>query len=409
MSQTAPPPTQTQDRARLPAAVVALLALVSGAAVANLYYAQPLLSRIAHAFAVSDGTSGLLVSATQLGYVAGLALLVPLGDLLERRRLLGVLTALAGAGAAVCAAAPSFPVLAAAMVGLGAMSVVAQIVVALASTLAGDHERGRVVGTVMSGLLIGILVARTLSGVVAALGGWRLTFAVAAGAMLALAIVLRGALPVAPPTERVAYGRALRSVVSLIVGEPLLRRRMLLGALGFGSFSVLWTTVAFLLSGPPYHYNEAVIGLFGLAGAAGALAAPAAGRLADRGHGRLGMTAFLLCVLASWGLLALGGRSLAALLVGIVVLDLGVQGAHISNQTVIYGLRAQARSRLTTAYMVSVFLGGLVGSLLSAGVYGAGGWDGVCALGAGVAGVAVGAWALMNRVPARQASRGAVR
>jgi predicted MFS family arabinose efflux permease len=390
-----PPPAS-----RLPRGLVALLALFCGAAVANLYYAQPLLSRIAAAFHVSDATAGLLVSAGQLGYLAGLALLVPAGDLLERRRLIAVVTVLAGAAAAACAAAPGFPILAAATVVLGVMSVVAQIIVALVSTLAAPQERGRVVGTVMSGLLVGILLARTLSGVIAQLGGWRLVFIIAAATMVGLAAVLARALPHAPPTERVSYRSALRSVLSLVAAEPVLRARMLLGALGFGSFSVLWTSLAFLLSGAPYHYGEAIIGLFGLAGAAGACAAPLAGRLADRGRGRLGMSAFLICLAASWALLALGRTSLAALLGGIVVLDLGVQGAHISNQTVIYGLHAQARSRLTTAYMVSNFSGGLIGSVLSATLWGAGGWPAVCLLGAGMSLAALALWTVLSRVPA---------
>ncbi len=385
---------------RLPRGLVALLALFCGASVANLYYAQPLLDRIASAFHVSDSAAGLLVSASQLGYLVGLALLVPVGDLVERRRLIAAVTVLAGLAAAACAAAPDFPLLAAAMLVLGAMSVVAQIIVALVSTLAPPQERGRVVGTVMSGLLVGILLARTLSGVIAQLGGWRLMFVIAAIAMVVLAAVLMRALPPAPPTEHVSYRGALRSVFALVAGEPVLRARMLLGALGFGSFSVLWTSLAFLLSGAPYHESEAVIGLFGLAGAAGACAAPLAGRLADRGRGHLGMSAFLLCLALSWVLLALGRSSLAALLAGIVVLDLGVQGAHISNQTVIYGLHAQARSRLTTAYMVSNFSGGLIGSVLSATLWGAGGWLAVCLLGAGMALGAFLLWALLSRVPA---------
>ena len=304
--------------------------------------------------------------------------------------LLGAIAA-AGAGAA-----PSFAALAIALFALGVLAVVAQIVVPLSSALAAPHERGRVVGTVMSGLLIGILAARTLSGLVAQIGGWRLSFVLASAVMLGLSLWLRYALPSAPPTEQIRYRTALRSVLALIRTEPVLRQRMALGACGFAGFSILWTPIAFLLGGAPYHYGEGVIGLFGLAGVAGALAAPAAGHVADRGHGELGTTAFLLCVLASWGLLALGRSSVVALIAGIVVLDLGVQGAHILNQTKIYGLRAEARSRLTTAYMVAMFLGGVAGSLLSATVYGASGWRANCALGAGVAAIAIAVWTLSS-------------
>ncbi len=365
--------------------LVALLAVACGAAVANLYYIQPLLGVVAHAFDVSDATAGLLVTCAQVGYVIGLAFLVPVGDITERRRLISVVLLGTAAALGLCAGAPSFTVLAVALVATGALSVVAQIIVPLASTLAAPEERGQVVGTVMSGLLVGILSARTLSGLIAQVGGWRLVFALAAGAMLILSLTLWRLLPTVEPSEPVRYRAVLRSVVSLIVEEPVLRQRMALGALGFAGFSALWTSIAFLLSSPPYGYDEAVIGLFGLAGAAGALVAPLAGRLADRGHGRLVLGAFLALVLASWGLLALGSSSVVALILGIVVLDLGIQGAQISNQARIYKLHAHARSRLTTAYMVSVFLGGIVGSTLSSALYAAGGWHAVCVLGAALA------------------------
>jgi predicted MFS family arabinose efflux permease len=377
--------------------LVAVLAVATGMAVANLYYVQPLLSLVARALRVGDGTAGLLVTCAQVGYVAGLALLVPLGDLVERRRLICTVLLGTAAASAACAATPSFAVLAAALVGVGAMSVVAQVIVPLASSLAAPHERGKVVGTVMSGLLVGILASRTLSGLVAQLGGWRLVFALAAGAMLALSVVLRRALPSLPPSQPVRYRAALRSVLALVAEEPVLRQRMALGALGFAGFSVLWTSLTFLLSGPPYGYGEAVIGLFGLAGAAGAFVAPVAGRFADRGHGRLALSLFLAAVLASWGLLELGRSSLAALIAGIIVLDFGAQGAQISNQAAIYRLRPEARSRLTTAYMVSVFLGGVGGSLLSANVYGSFGWPATCALGAVLATGATVTWAATGR------------
>ncbi len=386
--------------------LVLLLAVACGAAAANLYYVQPLLSLLGHAFGVSDSTAGLLVTCSQVGYVVGLALLVPLGDLLERRRLISRVLLGAAAAAAACAVAPSFLVLGAALGALGTLSVVAQIVVPLAATLAGPQQRGQVVGTVMSGLLIGILASRTLSGLIAALGGWRLVFALAAAAMVALALALHRGLPVVAPTERLRYSELLRSVFSLIAEEPVLRRRMALGLLAMVGFSVLWTSITFLLAGAPYHYGEGVIGLFGLAGAAGALIAPLAGRLADRGHDRLALVVPLLVTVASWALLALGGSSLPALIAGIVMLDLGIQGAHINNQNAIYRLRPEARSRLTTAYMVSFFLGGVLGSLLSATVYGAAGWNATCLLGAAAALTALAVWAATERRGPRWPSTG---
>lgn len=258
--------TRAAKPARLSRGLVALLALASGATVANLYYIQPLLSVVAHDFGVSDGIAGLLVTFAQIGYVAGLAFLVPLGDIVQRRRLISTILLGTAAALAVCSAAPGFGVLAAALIAVGALSVVAQIIVPLASTLAAPEERGRVVGTVMSGLLIGILSARTLSGFVAQLGGWRLVFALASGGMLILSLTLWRVLPTVIQTDSVRYRAVLRSVITLIAEEPLLRQRMLLGALGFGCFSVLWTSIAFLLSAPPYGYSEGIIGLFGLAG-----------------------------------------------------------------------------------------------------------------------------------------------
>lgn len=377
--------------------LVLLLAVAVGATVANLYYIQPLLNVVGADFGVSDTAAGLLVTCSQVGYVLGLALLVPLGDLRERSGLIGTLLLGAGVGLAVCAAAPAFAVLAAGLIVVGVLSCVTQIVVPFAATLAAPHERGSVVGSVMSGLLIGILGARIVSGLVAQLGGWRLMFGLASAAMFALALLLRRVLPRIAPEDPMPYPEALRSVLELVGAESVLRQRMALAVFQMAGFSVLWTSIAFLLGGPPYHYGEAVIGLFGLAGVAGALAAPVAGRLADRGHGRIALTAFLLATLVSWGLLAAGGSSLIALIAGIALLDLGIQGAQISNQTRIYALRPEARNRLTTAYMVSLFLGGVLGSLLAASVYGAAGWDATCALGAALAAAGIVVWVITER------------
>ena len=368
------------------------MAFACGAAVANIYYAQPLLSTIAHDFAISDGTAGLMVTASQVGYAAGLVLLVPLGDLLERRRLITRIMLVTVLALAATAASPSFTLLAAALVIVGMTSVVAQILVPMASTLAAEHERGRVVGNVMSGLLVGILVARTASGIIAQAGGWRLVFGVSAALMLVLCAVLLRALPEVRPTTTLSYPSLLRSVTRLVSEQPTLRVRMVYGALGMGQFSVLWTTAAFLLSGSPYHYGDATIGLFGLVGLAGALAAQAAGRLADRGHHHRSTGGFFVIMLISWALIAAGSTSLGALILGVALLDLGIQGAQITNQSVIYRLAPSARSRLTTAYMTAVFASAAVSSALASAIYEAGGWSAVSALGGGLAGLGVLVW-----------------
>jgi predicted MFS family arabinose efflux permease len=386
--------------------LVLLLAVTCGAAVANMYYAQPLLHTIAGAFDVSDASAGLLVTVTQVGYVVGLAFLVPLGDLLERRRLIATTLLVVALAQAVAAAAPGFAVFAAALGVVGVSSVVAQVIVPMSSILAADAERGRVVGRVMSGLLIGILAARTVSGLMAGAFGWRMVFVFAAVAMVVLSATLWRALPKVPATAGIGYRSAMRSVLSLVREEPLLRQRMALGAIAFGCFSVLWTSLAFLLSGAHYNYGNTVIGLFGLAGLGGALAAPVAGQMADRGRGRLAATSSILIVLGSWGLLALGETSLPALVVGIVALDLGVQALHISNQSAIYTLDAGARSRLTTAYMVAYFLGGAAASAAASAVYGSAGWGGVCGLGATIAAAGLAIWLAQQPNAAGRPARG---
>ncbi len=368
------------------------MATASGAAVANIYYAQPLLSTIAHDFGVSDGTAGLLVTASQVGYAAGLVLLVPMGDMLERRRLITRILLVTVLALVATAASPSLVALACALAIVGLTSVVAQILVPLASTLAGEHERGRVVGHVMSGLLVGILVARTASGVIAELAGWRVVFAASAALMLVLCVVLRLALPQVRPTTALSYPSLLRSVLNLLSEQPTLRMRIFYGALGMGQFSVLWTTITFLLAGAPYHYGDATIGLFGLVGLAGALAAQAAGRLADRGRHHRSTGGFFATMLVAWALIAAGGSSLAALITGIALLDLGIQGAQITNQSVIYALAPSARSRLTTAYMTALFATAAISSAAASATYEAAGWGAVSALGAALSGAGVLAW-----------------
>jgi predicted MFS family arabinose efflux permease len=378
------------------------LALATGAAVANLYYAQPLLHTLGGAFHVGTAATGLLVTISQIGYVCGLAFLVPLGDLFERRKLITFALVCIAVGQAVCAVAPDLAVFASAVLFVGVASFIGQVIVPMSALLAAEHERGKVVGTVMSGLLIGVLLSRTLSGVIAELFGWRTVFAFASVLMVLMAALLWRKLPRVDPTSDLPYGAALRSVVQLIRTEPVLRQRMVLGATAMGCFSVLWTSLAFLLSGvhgSHYHYSNLTIGLFGLAGVAGAAAAQITGRAADRGQGATATTVTLLLMTASWVVLAFGADSLAVLILGIVLLDFGVQGTQISNQTAIYQLHPNARSRLTTAYMTAYFTGGAICSALTGALYAADGWSAVCVFGGTVSLVGAVTWALTaNRV-----------
>jgi predicted MFS family arabinose efflux permease len=369
--------------------LVLVMAVATGISVASNYYAQPLLPAIRHSIGISSGVAGLVVTVAQLGYAAGLVLILPLGDLLERRRLVVGMSLATAAGLAWFAAAPSAGALLPAAFVVGALSVVAQVLVPFAATLASDADRGRVVGTVMSGLLLGILLARTVAGYLAEAGGWRTIYWVAAGALVAQAVLLRCTLPRYREPVRLGYPALLGSVLRLMATEQVLRLRSLYGALSFGCFSVLWTSLAFLLAGSPYHYSTGTIGLFGLAGAAGAATASVAGRLADRGLVRLSTGGSAALLAAGWAALWLGRHSLAALLAGIVVVDIGAQGMHITNQSEVYRLRPEARSRLNSGYMTSYFIGGAIGSAGSAGLYGMAGWWGVSALGSGFAALTV--------------------
>ncbi len=373
------------------------MAAATGVAVASNYYAQPLLPVIGRSLHLSAGTAGLIVTVAQVGYALGLFFLLPLGDLLERRGLIVALSVASAGALVVLGLAPDATVLLAAAFAVGTLTVLAQILVPFAASLAGEEERGRVVGMVMSGLLLGILLARTVAGLLAGLGSWRLVYLVAAGAMVVQAGVLRWRLPRSQETAGPRYPRLLASVPALLRQEPVLLLRSVYGLLSFGTFSVFWTSMAFLLS-RHYGYSPTVIGLFGLAGAAGAGAATLAGRFSDRGWSRRSTGISALLQVVSWGALWAGARSIGWLVVGIVVLDVGVQGLHITNQGEIYRLRPEARSRLTAAYMIVYFVGGATGSALSAWTSGQYGWDGVCLVGAGFAVAALFVWLL---APAR--------
>ena len=374
----------TTRRSGMSQALVLLFAVACGVSVANLYYAQPVLNDIARSFGTSSGTAGLVVTFAQIGYTLGLALLVPLGDLLTRRWLVPAVLLVTAGGLVVSASAPDIGVLIAVGLVVGAGSVAAQILVPMAASLADEEHRGHVVGVVMSGLLIGILLARTVSGVVAQASSWRVVYVMAAGMTAVLSVVLARLLPSEQPRQHIGYGTLLRSVARLLATEPVLRRRAVFGALGFAAFSVFWTTMAFLLAGRPYHYDDLTIGLFGLVGASGALCANLAGRWSDRGWTKSTTVVFAGLVGVSFLPLWWGRHDLVPLIVGILVLDVGVQGLQVTNQSIIYRLAPDARSRINSAYMVCYFAGGAVGSAIGSSVYESHHWTGVCLLGAAI-------------------------
>jgi predicted MFS family arabinose efflux permease len=266
---------------------------------------------------------------------------------------------------------------------VGASSVAGQVMIPFAADLAPAERRGRVVARIMMGLLLGILLARTVSGLVAELAGWRSIYWFSSALMVLFMVILWRALPSEAPRPHQSYWFLVGSSLRLLVDEPQLRRRALHGAAAFACFSVLWTTIAFLLSSSPYHYTNAVIGLFGLVGAGGILAANAAGRLADADRHKPATIVAGLLLIASFAIMWGSRSSLAALIIGIVVLDIGTQSMQITNQSIIYALRPEARSRINSAYMVCYFIGGAVGSVLAGSVYSDHGWHGICVLGAG--------------------------
>lgn len=377
------------------------MAVACGLAVANLNYCHPMLGHIGAHFATGGWQLALVPAVAQLGYAAGLLLLTPLGDRVDRRRLIvRQLVALCMA-LLVAAGATQFWLLVAASFAIGVAATVAQHIIPLAAQLAGPARRGAVVGTVVSGLLIGILGARVVAGWVAIWWHWRVMFGAAAIAMALLAIVLGRRLPYAPPTTSLPYPALLRSLATLIARHPALRQSALVGGLLFAAFSAFWSTLTLLLESPVHGQHAGVAGMFGLIGIVGALAAPLAGRLTDRGGPQRMMRAGVAALSLSFAALWFGQASLFGLALGVIVLDLGMQVGQIANQTRIYALDANATSRLNTIYMTLYFLMGAFGSALGMALWSRWGWTGVCALGVSL-GLAAG---LVTCLPTRAAPK----
>ncbi|MGW2070347.1 MFS transporter [Streptomyces sp. NPDC001953] len=376
----------------MPGWLIALFAVACGMTVANLYYAQPLLSSLRDVFHVSSATAGLLITLTQVGYVIGMLFLVPLGDRLEKRTLITTLLVVTTLALVAAGLATGFPMLLAASLISGATSVVAQILVPFAAGLAPDHARGRIVGRVMSGLLTGILLSRTVSSLVSDIAGWRVVYLGSAVLTALLALTLRAALPRHAPTTTVPYAQVLRSTFALMRTHPALVRRGLYQAAMFAAFSAFWTTVSYLLTGPHFHYSQVGVGLFALVGAAGAAVAPLAGRWADRGLTRT-MTgiAFGAAALA-FAVAGLAGHSIVLIALAAVVLDMAVQTTMILGQHTIYRLDPHARARLNAAFIATFFVGGALGSQIGSIACRDGGWGAVGVLGTALPALALLYW-----------------
>lgn len=376
-----------------------LFALAAGVAVGNLYWAQPLLGFIAGDLRVTTATAGWLVTATQLGYAVGVLLLVPLGDVLDRRRFVPIMLLTSAAALLMCALAPSIGVLLLALGVLGVTTISGQILTPLAGDLAGDAQRGRIVGVVGSGTLTGILASRTISGLVADAAGWRTIFALAAVLAILLAIVLYRAIPPLAPRTRMPYAQLIASVGAVVVRERAVRWTLVLAATGFAAFSLFWTALTFLLSGPPFRYPVAVIGLFGLAGLAGVLSGLRGGRLHDRGWSVPATGAAWVLALTAFVVAAFAVRSVVLVIIVIVMLDVALQTQALLNRARLFALSHEARSRLNTALATCNFVGAAIGSAAATALWTAGGWTAVTIAGAALCCFALIVWALGRRGP----------
>lgn len=368
-----------------------VMAVACGLAVANLYYAQPLLDLIAHDFDVSEGTASLVVTLTQAGYALGLLFLVPLGDLLESRALVTRMLFGTALTLALAAVSPVFSAFLVMSVLVGVTSVVVQILIPMAAHLAPEGQHGEFVGKVMSGLLIGILLARTVASAVAQFLDWRAIYVISAVLMVVLSLVLRRALPTHRPAERTTYRAMLAGVVEVAREEPALRRKALAQASMFGAFTAFWTAIAYELVGE-HGLSQGQIAVFALVGAGGAAAAPVAGRIADKGYGNACSGVVLLLASATFLLSGLGHGSVLLLAAAAVLLDFAVQSHQVMGQHVVYGLRPGARARINTVYMTTIFVGGTLASLLTGFVHSRGGWTAVCWLGAVLPLLGFGVW-----------------
>ncbi|MGT2433101.1 MFS transporter [Cupriavidus basilensis] len=388
----------------MPSSLVWLFALACGLSVANVYYAQPLLDAMAHEFGFGTGAAGIVVTATQAGCALALLLLVPVGDLVDRRRLILLQLLLLAMALALVALASSRVALLAGMLAVGLLgTAMTQGLIAFAATLAAPAERGRVVGAAQGGVVIGLLLARALAGVLADLAGWRAVYVVSGVLALLMIAVLARRLPHRHGAPlRMSYARLLGSMFTLLAHERTLQIRGVLAMLMFAAFSVFWTALVFPLSAPPYSMSHSAIGAFGLVGAAGALAAARAGHLADRGLGQPTTGAALVLLLACWLPLGFAQQSLWLLVAGVIVLDLAGQAIHVTNQSLVFRVQPEAHSRLVGCYMLFYALGSGAGSIASTHVYARAGWSGVCVLGAAISAAALVFWALTLRAMPRR-------
>nr|WP_298105727.1 MFS transporter [uncultured Shinella sp.] len=399
-------PASSPEASPLTRAKVFLFALASGLAVANVYFAHPLLDVMADDLGLSRATAGMIVGATQLGYGLGLILLVPLGDLLDRRKLIIIQSFLSVLALTCVGFSTSAATLLVSMATVGLLAVVTQALVAYAASLAHPGERGHVVGMVTGGIVLGILLARSVAGMLTDLSGWRTVYVVSAALTSAIALLLWRALPRQErPRTGLSYPDLIKSLATLLIEEPVLRIRAVIAMLIFANITTLLAPLVLPLSAPPFSLSHTEIGLFGLAGAAGALGAMRAGRWTDAGYGQRTTGIALGLMLAAWLPISLLDHSILWLIAGVLVIDFGLQATHVTNQAMIYRVRPDAQNRLTAAYMLFYSIGSAIGSSASTIVYSWAGWTGVCIAGAGISLATIIFWALTLKAMPATATR----
>lgn len=373
--------TLVETKPKLSRLLILVMAISCGATVANLYYIQPLLANIAETFHVTQVSIGFAAMLTQFGYATGMIVILPLGDIKERRKLIVTMLLLSACSLVSLSFSFNISVLLISSFAVGFTSIIPQLIIPLAAQLSEQRQRGEIIGTIMSGLLIGILVSRTFSGILGGYFGWRIVYLIAAILMIVLMLSLRKMIPLSAPVSDLKYTQLLKSMTKLIKSEPVLREAALNGALMFAAFSAFWTSLIFLLEGPHYHLGSVAAGLFGLVGISGALAAPLVGRIADKKGPKFAIGIGIMAVMISYLFFFLFEFKIGGLVLGVILLDLGVQSCNVCNQTRVTSINEETRNRLNTIYMVSFFLGGASGSFLGSFSYAHFGWYGVCVFG----------------------------
>ncbi|NMF06040.1 MFS transporter [Clostridium beijerinckii] len=361
--------------------LILVMSIACGLTVANLYYIQPLLGDIAKTFHVDQLSIGFAAMLTQIGYAIGMIFILPLGDIKEKRNLIVIMLLFSVISLMSMFFSSNIYILTISSFAVGFTSIIPQLIIPLAAQLSNPQQRGQTIGTIMSGLLIGILLSRTVSGILGSYLGWRIVYLIAAIMMFALMLILRKLIPLCNPISDIKYSELLKSMIHLIKTEPILRESSLNGSLMFSAFSAFWTSLIFLLESSHYNMGAEAAGLLGLVGVSGALAAPLVGKVADKRGSRFAIGICIVVVIVSYLLFFLFGFKIWGLVLGVILLDLGVQSCNVSNQARVHSLNEETRNRLNTIYMVSFFLGGAFGSFLGSYSYSHFGWYGVCTFG----------------------------